>query len=405
MSITGQTFAAGFSGSHVNWDPSSLDTIFASDYTVAVLARTPSATNGLFGAYSDTGASSVVRSFYLSNNSGGRMFCDNDFSEGVPRIADDADGLNDNTWRWHTQDKVTGNVKIFHDYADLATLTWHHDVNGTSTNHNDNATPAVLWSTFAIYPMGFEAEDIAAIVIWDRQLTSTEKENSLTQAIADALPSNPACIILFKDETGRVRESWTPPNLDSSSQDRNLAFLFSVSENRRTNGLFWYQPNDVNKPTSVRAILYNSDGSSILADSGTVDATGFPTNAWTFVPFTSNYDLVPGQTYVADFFLTGCIRYDPDDLSLTPILSSDGIVTIPVNGSRFLNAAQAFPTSSYGGMFGMDLSFYIPADDILTSGVVESSRQFVRPRANPTFDFTIPSGNVYDTTQFFPYFA
>jgi len=187
MSIKGQSFTGSFSdGAHIDFDvgTAGADTVFASDYTIAVLAKTTNSAWGLLGAYTDTTAGTPIRQFFLSNNSGGRFYGDSDFTAGFPDPADDADGVNDGTWRWHVMSKATGSAHYKYSYADLSTLTWIDGESASSANHSDNATAAGMFSTWAVYAMGFDTGDMAAICVWPTQLDTTQIHASCTQAAA-----------------------------------------------------------------------------------------------------------------------------------------------------------------------------------------------------------------------------
>jgi hypothetical protein len=252
MSIQGQSFTSSFAGgSHVDFGVGTggLADLFKSDYTIAVLEKGVSNTRGLLGSYSDTGAASHLGDFFLSNNSGGRMFGSNDFSTGYPDPASvPASPLIGDTWGWKTQSKATGAAHFKFGYSVLSTGAWSLGETGSPANHNDNATTAVMLSTFCIYPNGFNSQDIAAIVAWPTQLSDADIMASCTQALADIfVVSDPIWIISFEeanagsavvdltgngaDETARqfIVTSADPPDFDfslGSSYDTTQFFAF-----------------------------------------------------------------------------------------------------------------------------------------------------------------------------------
>jgi len=188
VSIKGQSFTGAFAGgSHVDFGVGSagLSTVFAGNLTIAVLTKTPSSNWGLFGGYNSTDGTNAVRQFFLSNNSGGRLFGDGDFSNGYPDSGADADGINDNVWRWHVMSKAAGTTHYRMHYADLATLTWSHGESVGAGNHTDNAAVAQMFSTCAIYPQGFDAGDIAAIAVWNSNLSDGNIATSCTKNAAN----------------------------------------------------------------------------------------------------------------------------------------------------------------------------------------------------------------------------
>ena len=185
MSIAGTSFTSAFSGgAHMDFGvgTAGLDTVFASDYTIAVLSKFSSSNCGFLGAFTDTTAGTAIREFFISNNSGGRMFGDGDFSAGFPDPGTvGSPGLADSTWRWHVMSKATGSAHYKMNYADLSTLTWVDGESVSAANHSDNATAAGMFSTWAVYPQGFGSQDIAAICVWPSQLTTGQIHSSCTQ--------------------------------------------------------------------------------------------------------------------------------------------------------------------------------------------------------------------------------
>lgn len=189
MSIKGQSFTSAFSGgAHIDFGvgTAGLANVFASGYTIAVLAKATNSNFGLLGAFADTSATSIVREFFLNNNNGGgRLFGDGDFSGGFPDQAADADGLNDNTWRWHVMSKPTGAAHFRFHYADLATLTWVHGESVGAGNHSDPGTAVQMFTTWSVYPLGFDAGDFAAICLWPSALSDSNIVTSCTRLAAD----------------------------------------------------------------------------------------------------------------------------------------------------------------------------------------------------------------------------
>jgi len=252
MSIQGQSFTGSFAGgAHVDFGVGSggLADLFKSDYTIAVLEKGVSSNRSMVGGYSDTGAATMLGGLYVSNNSGGRLFGFGDFSSGYPDPSlIPSSPLIDGTWRWSTQSKATGSAHYKFGYGDISTLTWSQGEAGSPGNHGDNATTAVMFSTWAVYANGNNSQDIAAIVAWPTQLSEADIRASCTQALADIfVVSDPIWIISFEeanagsavvdltgnggDETARqfIITSADPPGFDfslGSSYDTTQFFAF-----------------------------------------------------------------------------------------------------------------------------------------------------------------------------------
>jgi uncharacterized protein DUF4082 len=187
VSFVGKSFTGAFAGgSHVDFGVGSagLSTALAGNFTIAVLARTVSSNWGLFGDYNSTDGTNPIRQFFLSNNSGGRLFGDGDFSNGFPDAGTLPGGLNDNVWRWYVFTKTAGTSHYRMHYADLATLTWVHGESVGAGNHTDNATTALMFSTWNIYPQGFDSGDIAAMAVWSSTLADVDIVTSCTKNAA-----------------------------------------------------------------------------------------------------------------------------------------------------------------------------------------------------------------------------
>ena len=156
----------------------------------------------------------------------------------------------------------------------------------------------------------------------------------------------------------RIRPTWTPPSSDSGG---NASLGFSVSSDVAftASGVWWFQPSDAGRPTTVQGQLYDEGSQALLADSGTVDATGFATGDWNFVEFADPFPCDPSTLYVVSCYRPGSIRYDGDDLA-ADIVSDDGHLTIPAHAGRFKNATgAAYPNTTWDGMHGVDLEYTV----------------------------------------------
>ena len=188
MSIKGQSFNAPWAtGARIDFGVGTggLASVFNGAFTIAVLAKMTSPNWGLLGAYSDLTATSVVRQFFVANNAGARMFGDGDFSSGWPLNPPDTDGINDDVWRWHVVSKAAGAAHYKMSYADLATLTWADGEGTGAANHGDVATPAQMFSSWAIYPLGFDAGDQAVVAVWGQAMTPAQIHASCTAAASN----------------------------------------------------------------------------------------------------------------------------------------------------------------------------------------------------------------------------
>jgi hypothetical protein len=194
MSISGTTFNNDWAtGNHIDFGPGTggLEDVFKSDYTIAVLARLVEPNFGLFGGYEDEEAATPLRQWFQANNSGGRLFGNGDFSDGYPSSGELPGGLDDNVWRWHGHSKQSGSTHYRMHYADLATLTWSQGESSGAANHSDPSGTAQLFSTWAIYGMGFNEGAQAYICIWPTALTDLQIRDSCTQSAADLLSQSP----------------------------------------------------------------------------------------------------------------------------------------------------------------------------------------------------------------------
>jgi hypothetical protein len=408
MGVKGKSFTGSFSGgARVDFSVGTLAAMLEAGWTIAALSKSAvgSSNNGFFGGYSASDASAVTAQSFISNNTHGRLFGNGDFSSGYPSSTELPNGLDDDVVRWIVLDKGAGTSHYGGHYADLSTLTWSHGESAGAGNHNDITTASVLFSTWAVYSMGFSAQETYAIAVWDHKLTNTQIEDALTHKASDLLRAAPNFFVLFDDEFGSVRSNWTPPNVDTSLLQRDVGFKWSTTKAVTIDGLLWYHTNDSNAPTAIEATIYKDSDQSVVAGSGSVSTSGFSAGQWNLIPLTALFVPTIGTDYVASVHLEGSVRYDPDDLASSPLVSGEGWITVPAHGSRFHNssATPVFPDTSYDGFFGVDLNYYIPKVELMGTGADETHRQFVVPTLNPVdYDFTL--GSPHTAGQFLPFF-
>lgn len=192
MSIKGQSFNGGTDGALVNFDVGNAANIFTGGFTIVGLVKSASTNRGILGGYSDTVGSTYEGALFYSDNSGARLFSIGDFTAGFPDPGTvGSPGLADSVWRWVAVSKPAGSAHYRMHYADLATLTWVHGESASASDHGDN-DPVVVFSTWAIYAMGFDSGDTAAIAGFDSALSDGAIEAALTQAFADLVAASPA---------------------------------------------------------------------------------------------------------------------------------------------------------------------------------------------------------------------
>ena len=360
MSFKGQSINGLFSnGSHVDFGVGSagLSTALAGNFTIAVLAKTASSNWGLFGAYNSTDGTSPIRQFFLSNNSGGRLFGDGDFSNGFPDSGTDADGINDSVWRWHVMTKAAGTTTYRMHYADLATLTWVHGVSTGAGNHTDNATAAQMFSTWNIYPQGFDAGDIAAIAVWNSNFSDGNIVTSCTKSAKNLDDvSAPKGSWLCKPNGNRTITDWTGGGANESA--RNFAVVSpdppgwsSLLDNEET---LWL-PTD---GPSGGDFLDSSDGTPTIATgtSFTVSATG-TCSAIRFYATTNaasgggNYQVNLHEVTADDNTPAGTLLASSTSVAATNIVNgawNEFPLTVPVT----LNTGHVYRASVYSGTSG-----------------------------------------------------
>lgn len=152
--------------------------------------------------------------------------------------------------------------------------------------------------------------------------------------------------------------SWVPPNTDNGNNEHNLGWDFQSDVRIVANGLWWWMDGAA-PPPSVRAQLWNTSSQTLIADSGTILTNGFIGGTWNFIPFAAPFACVANTTYSVTVYSTGSYRFSNTDLS-TDQVDASGHVKALAHTSRFLNAAGPnFPTSTWDGMFGVDLDFTI----------------------------------------------
>lgn len=164
--------------------------------------------------------------------------------------------------------------------------------------------------------------------------------------------------IVFVHGDVRLRTtSWTPPNTDNGNNEHNLGWDFRADVGIVANGLWWWMDGAA-PPPSVRAQLWDNS-QALIADSGTVLTNGFIGGAWNFIPFVTPRACAANTTYSVSVYSTGTYRYSSTDLS-SDQFDASGHVRALAHTGRFLNAAGPnFPTSTWDGMFGVDLDFTI----------------------------------------------
>jgi len=367
MSIKGQTFTGSYAGgARVDFGvgTAGLDAVFASGYTIAVLAKTTSTNFGLIGAYSDSAATTPVRELFITNNSGGRLFGTSDFSSGFPQVGStypqDPDGISDGVWRWHVMSKQTGSAHYEMSYADLATLTWNHGEGSGAANHPDVATPALMFTTWSIYPLGFDAGDHAVTCIWPSYMDSADIEASCTLLAADLYnvvapkggwlfneANSGSAIVDFTgggaDETSRqfIAASADPPGfsflltgeeslwlptdgpgagdfLDGSDGVPTIAtgVSFTVTATGTISAVrFFATANAATGGGNYTVNLFevtaddNTPASTLLGSSVSVPSTSIVSGAWNELPLTSPVTVQPGHLYRASLHSGTSGRY------------------------------------------------------------------------------------------------
>lgn len=362
MSIKGQSIQGTFAaGAHLDFGVGSagLANALTAGFTIAVLAKQTASNWGLFSGYNSLDGTSPTRQFFLSNNSGGRLFGDGDFSGGFPDVGADADGLNDGVWRWHVMSKAAGTTHYRMHYADLATLTWAHGESAAQANHTDNATAAQMFSTFAIYPQGFDAGDIAAIAVWDSNLSDGNIVSSCTKLAADLNNvTNPKGGWLCKPNGNRVIKDFTgggadeiarpsmvvsasPPGwsslldkeetlwlptdgpsggdfLDASDGVPNIAtgVSFTVSQSGTVSAIRFFATTNAstgggNYQVNLHEVTAddNTPAGTLLGSSTAVAASNVVNGAWNEFPLITPVTVQPGHVYRASLYSGTSGRY------------------------------------------------------------------------------------------------
>lgn len=158
----------------------------------------------------------------------------------------------------------------------------------------------------------------------------------------------------------RIRPTWTPESVDGTAQAHVLGFDFSSDIAVSITGIWWWQPA-TGGPASVTARLFDQ-ATQVQLGSGT--GSGLTAGAWNLVALSAPYDASAGVAYTAAVGSTGGTGYDGNDLA-APIIDPTGHVTIPASRGRFINGTTtAFPTSTWGGMHGVDVEFTSSAGSI-----------------------------------------
>lgn len=158
----------------------------------------------------------------------------------------------------------------------------------------------------------------------------------------------------------RLRPTWSPTNTDNGNNEHNLGYDFSSDVAITANGLWWWHDGST-PPTTIRAMLWLTSTQTLVADSGTVSTTGYIASGWNFIPFTSTFSCVANTTYTVSAYSTGTYKYSSSDLAADQVDSSGHVRALAHTG-RFANASGAvFPSSTWDGMFGIDLSFTSPS--------------------------------------------
>jgi hypothetical protein len=364
VSIQGNSFTGAFvGGAHMDFGVGigGMSDVFSSDYTIAILEKGVGANRGLLGAFADTSATNLIREFFLTNNlGGGRLFGDNDFSDGYPSAAVLPSGLNDNVWRWSTQSKATAAAHYQNGYADLAGLTWQQGESVNAGNHGDSFTPAVMLSTWAIYPLGFNAQDIAAIVVWPYQLTPAEIRASCTKSLADVYAKYaPMWLVSFKqtdvastiiDLTGNGANETARPNVIASADPPGFNFTVPTRETLwlpsdkpgpgdyldATDGVPTIATGtsfDVTAPGVISAVRFfattnartgggsyvvnlhevtaddNTPAGTLLSSSAAIPASSFVNGTWNEIPLTTPVNVQPGHVYRVSMYSGTSGRY------------------------------------------------------------------------------------------------
>lgn len=155
--------------------------------------------------------------------------------------------------------------------------------------------------------------------------------------------------------SSRIRPSWTPSQ-ESNAGAFTFGFAWSADIAITVDGLYWYQTGG-DPPASVTARLYTNAGTELASGTNSSLSAG-----WNFVAFSVPYAASSGTTYRAAMESTGTHGYDSP--AGFPITDPTGHVTIPSNGGRY-DSGHVFPTTSWDGLHGVDLSFIATVDGTL----------------------------------------
>lgn len=156
----------------------------------------------------------------------------------------------------------------------------------------------------------------------------------------------------------RIRPSWTPESADFAFSSRTLGHDIVSTVNLTVSALWWYHPVG-GAASTAQAFVWDQASTTLLASSDVVNATGWSAG-WQSLPLTATLNATASTVYTIGVGVLGNLGFDGDDLG-SDITDAGGHVTAKSSpGGRFVNgSASAYPNSSFGGMFGVDLEFEV----------------------------------------------
>jgi hypothetical protein len=212
VSIRGNDFTGYPTGPHLEVSAGNGAGLYSGAFSVVLLQKTNSDTQGLFGGWSG-GVGSTFRGGMLLVIA--KLFGMSDFSSGFG-----PGDYNDSVFRWLGYSKVAGSAHYRMHVADLATLTWSHGESTGAGNHGDTGT----CDTFTIgmdnnYVMGNNTSHIAAGAAWTSAMSDAAFEAACTKFASDLAASGPAMGWLFPEATsGSAIQDFTGGGANETSR-------------------------------------------------------------------------------------------------------------------------------------------------------------------------------------------
>lgn len=155
-----------------------------------------------------------------------------------------------------------------------------------------------------------------------------------------------------------IRADFYTPSTNEIMGAGTYGFSFDQAQTLMHYGA-WYYRDPTNGPANVEFAIWNSSD-TVVATTGSVDATGHNVSAWNFVPFISIVTLPYGTYRIAMTTTATCTIHRNDGIFGT--FTEEGGNLVGTQGVETSSAYPAAPSTTSSRLYAVDMAFSVPAD-------------------------------------------